>query len=195
MSNLITPTDIDALTAISKPEKDELGNCINLPLVSKPIFSVRTLTPEMLRYYLHYFPLTGEWFWRNPRLAAQKSGKPANALATTGYICIRIRSELYLAHRLAFLYMNGAWPKHTVDHINVNQTDNRWENLRDVTHAKNCANSPASHKENYGVYYHPDCDKWVSQVGRNYETRYLGISSSKKEAAAKVQQYLLKEQL
>jgi hypothetical protein len=49
---------------------------------------------------------------------------------TYGYIQIMIDKKLIFAHRLAFLYMDGALPPadKCVDHINGNPKDNRWDN-------------------------------------------------------------------
>ncbi len=38
-----------------------------------------------------------------------------------------------MSHTLAFLYMEGAFPKNEVDHLNHNRSDNSWVNLRKVT--------------------------------------------------------------
>lgn len=45
-----------------------------------------------------------------------------------------------IAARLIFLYMTGYWPINHVDHINGVSTDNRWNNLRDVTCQENLRN-------------------------------------------------------
>jgi ribosome-binding factor A len=36
--------------------------------------------------------------------------------------------------------MTGKFPEHDVDHVNGNRTDNRWENLREVTRRENMMN-------------------------------------------------------
>jgi hypothetical protein len=59
----------------------------------------------------------------------------------SGYRTIRI-SPLgpVLAHRLAWLLQTGGWPKQQIDHINGVKDDNRWLNLRDVSHMVNSQN-------------------------------------------------------
>lgn len=59
---------------------------------------------------------------------------------------------MYLAHRLAFLYMTGAFPTNQVDHINRVRNDNRFINLREVLPSDNSKNrSPKRHLP-LGVY-------------------------------------------
>ena len=58
---------------------------------------------------------------------------------TSGYTIIQVGGKKERAHRLAFFYMTGRWPKVT-DHINRVKDDNRWENLREVTQLENCHN-------------------------------------------------------
>jgi hypothetical protein len=57
-----------------------------------------------------------------------------------GYLKTRIGDREYFVHRLVWLYVNGEWPKHEIDHVNRNARDNRIENLRDVPRAVNIAN-------------------------------------------------------
>jgi hypothetical protein len=53
---------------------------------------------------------------------------------------IGIDGRLYLAHVIAFVIVTGTWPVGVVDHRNGDGTDNRWTNLRDVSHAVNVQN-------------------------------------------------------
>lgn len=105
------------------------------------------LTADRLRYSFSYDPASGEF----RRLS---SGIVAGNTHKTGYRQIRIAGRMYQAHRLAWLYMTGAWPEHEVDHKNLQKDDNRWSNLRAATRGQNICNSP--HGRTYdlprGVY-------------------------------------------
>lgn len=89
------------------------------------------LSARELKKVLSYDPDTGE-FTRDGVVV----GKPG----TNGYRLIMVGRKQYQAHRLAFLYMEGAFPVDTVDHINHNRADNRWCNLRHSTPASNGLN-------------------------------------------------------
>lgn len=84
-----------------------------------------------------YDPETGSFYRKTPT-RKQKVGQPTGGMTNRGYITVNLKGygTLY-AHRLAFLMMTGSWPKNIVDHKNHNPSDNRWENLRDVTSAQN----------------------------------------------------------
>jgi hypothetical protein len=51
-----------------------------------------------------------------------------------------VEGKIFLAHRLAWLYVHGVMPEHYVDHINGVKNDNRIENLRDVKQGVNLQN-------------------------------------------------------
>jgi hypothetical protein len=94
------------------------------------------LTAERLRELLDYDPETGVFTrrittGRNRRWKAgdKVSGRPS---ATTGYLGIGIGKRRYAAHRLAWLWMTGEWPKNLMDHRDCDRTNNRWVNLREV---------------------------------------------------------------
>lgn len=76
----------------------------------------------------------------------RKPGKRADVgrYASNGYRRVRMnyRSKriALTAHRVVFAIVHGHWPRHEVDHINRDRSDNRPINLRDVTHALNCGN-------------------------------------------------------
>jgi hypothetical protein len=57
-----------------------------------------------------------------------------------GYICIKIDQKVYKAHRLAWLWMTGAWPIDEVDHKDLDKSNNRFDNLREATHSENNRN-------------------------------------------------------
>lgn len=80
---------------------------------------------------------------------------------------IKINGRLYLAHRLAFLYMTGEFPQFQVDHIDRTKTNNRWANLREATGAQNKQNTKHSMPRN--------------------TTGLLGVSRSLKRYIARIQ--------
>lgn len=57
-----------------------------------------------------------------------------------GRVWVTLRGKTVQASRFAFLAMTGAWPKHQVDHIDGDVSNNTWENLRDVPQTINQQN-------------------------------------------------------
>ena len=97
------------------------------------------LTVERLREVLTYHPNTGE-FWRISPHKKEHIGVPAGCIKKVGYRYISIDNKSYLAHRLAYLYMEDCWPESEIDHINSDRSDNRWINLRPASSRQNKQN-------------------------------------------------------
>lgn len=98
---------------------------------------------ERLKQLLHYEPENGIFTWRianSPRVIVGDIA--GNVLR--GYRDIGIDGSNYKAHRLAWLYVHGAWPTMRIDHINGVKDDNRISNLRDVSQATNNQNRRAA---------------------------------------------------
>lgn len=130
-----------------------------------------SLTAERLRELLHYDPETSLFTWRNDagRWGRIKAGSVAGSPNEDGYIRIGIDGGLYRAHRLAFLYMTGAWPTADVDHKFGIRSDNRWSEIRDATHAQNLQNrrSPQANSKSglLGVSWHNGRPRAQIRVG------------------------------
>lgn len=97
-----------------------------------------SISAERLREVVHYDPETGEFTNKVKRANAQV-GKKLGGVNAKGYIVIGIDDGIYLAHRLAWLHTQGAWPAQ-IDHINGIKTDNRLANLRNVSYTENNQN-------------------------------------------------------
>ena len=103
------------------------------------------ITREFLSTFLSYNRTTGLFL----RKRKDGSWTPTGGVnASIGYRVIGIGHRPYLAHRLAFVLMTGAWPADTVDHINGDRTDNRWANLRDVPMRVNAENKRSDSRSN-----------------------------------------------
>jgi hypothetical protein len=142
---------------------------------------------ERLREVLHYNPETGKFRWLVSVNSRAQAGAVAGTINAEGYRQIQIDGRLYGAHRLAWLYMAGEWPADKVDHRNVIKDDNRWENLREASHAQNCQNKrkPRDNKSGVkGVYWHARTSKWCAYIRANGRAFYLGLFTDINEAAA-----------
>ena len=142
------------------------------------------ITQSILKENLHYAPLTGVFTWVSSR-RYRLVGTEAGCRNARGYRFIGLFGLSCLAHRLAFLYMNGDWPKRHVDHKNGDKMDNRWSNLRECTHAENCQNKSARSRgtsSHIGVCWYAKIGKWRASIGVNGVTKYLGDFHAESEA-------------
>jgi len=103
------------------------------------IFGFSMLTAERLREVLYYNRLTGKWIWRVATSPRVHPGDEAGKMRK-GYRVIGVDGKKYVASRLAFLCVKGAWPRGLVDHWDLDRANDRWSNLRDATHAQNMQN-------------------------------------------------------
>lgn len=143
------------------------------------------LTAERLREVLRYDPETGV-FTKRFKEGKWPTGHVVGSYdAHIGYVRMVVDGGYYLAHRLAWLYVHGEWPKEQIDHRNQNGQDNRIANLREATNALNCQNrgvrvdTPHGHK---GVYWNKRLNKWVASAQIAGKQKHLGVYSDKEEA-------------
>lgn len=87
------------------------------------------LTAEFVRNILDYDPETGIFTWKRKRSYNTDIGMEAGVCKIgSGYRVIKINGKQYVAHRLAWLYVYGKWPK-GLHRVNGNPFDNRIANL------------------------------------------------------------------
>lgn len=142
------------------------------------------LTQEYLKSILHYNPETGLWMWLIDDWGRIK-GEIAGSINDTGYVQITINSKKYKAHRLAFLYMTGEWPKGEIDHDNTKRDDNVWNNLREATGVENCYNYPVKINNKLGVKgVYLSKGRYRAQIQLNKKKIFLGSFSTLEEAKA-----------
>lgn len=147
------------------------------------------LTADRLREVLHYEPSTGV-FTRRTFSAPNATAGMVAGCARTKRRCVEIRvdGKLYKAHRLAWLYMTGAWPQNVIDHINGDPYCNRFLNLRDVTNMVNVQNVKRAAITNstgvLGVTRLRSSGKFKAQISIDGITKNLGHFASAEQAHA-----------
>lgn len=133
---------------------------------------MRLLSQEYLKELLRYDSKTGSFFWKVNKGGRIKVGSMAgyykhNHTTNKGYWHIKINSVKYPAHRLVWLYFLGVMPCQEMDHINGNSSDNRFENLREVSRGENAKNlklSAANKSGVCGVLYLQHRNRWRSFI-------------------------------
>lgn len=108
------------------------------------------LNQKELKEYLRYSRKTGEFTWVKSTGSAVR-GSIAGCVNRDGYIQIRVLGVVHKAHRLAFSYVLGDFPRVQVDHRNGVRHDNRWRNLRPATEVENQQNKKAHINAKTGV--------------------------------------------
>lgn len=146
------------------------------------ILEKRNLTQKVVSELLEYDPSTGLLFWKirsRKWFDDDRASKIWNIIypgkvagGKTGghrkeYISISIFKKRYLAHRIIWLHVNGRYPNNQIDHIDGDGTNNKIENLRDVSQVENCRNmklSSANKSGHTGIYLRKDTGKWAAEI-------------------------------
>ena len=137
------------------------------------IDDVTALLDEM-KQYLSYDPETGDFTWIKTQ-GTSKTGKIAGSLHGNGYIIISFNSNGYRTHRLAWLFTHGKWPNNFIDHVDGNRSNNKINNLRDVTDQENKFNiKKVNAKSGYRGAYKTKCGKWEAKISLNGKLIHLG---------------------
>lgn len=101
--------------------------------------SLPTPRREYLCEVFDYDEFTGEFTWAKPTGNRVKVGDTVGTVNRAGYRNVKLNGGRYTVSRLIWKMMCDEEPVE-VDHINNNRDDNRWINLRNVTHAENQLN-------------------------------------------------------
>jgi hypothetical protein len=144
------------------------------------------ITQEELKKLFAYSPGTGVFTRLVSVSSNAKRGDTPLQRNTNGHVQFRVRGKLYLAHRLAWLYMTGNLPTFELDHKNRVRHDNRWTNLRPATHIENSRNQGVrkNNKSGYrGVHWHKASKRWVAQCQVRGVTVYVAYFHSPEEAS------------
>jgi hypothetical protein len=139
-----------------------------------------SLTAERLRSLLSYDAETGVFVWLVSTNGRIKVGDIAGNLDSNGYMHIGCDGKTYKAHRLAWLWKRGAWPKDQIDHRDGDKTNNRWANLREATNAVNQQNKRHARRDNkstglIGAKLHRKTGKFMASINVNKQRIYLGL--------------------
>lgn len=145
-----------------------------------------TLTQEALKRVVIYDHSTGI-FTRAYTWCHIKAGDVTGTVIASGHIKIAIKQRRYYAHRLAWLYVYGSWPKGCIDHINCIPSDNRIANLRDVDRIVNAQNQRAAHAGNSSGHLGVSrrrSGRFLAQIQLDGKNSSLGTYDSPEEASA-----------
>ena len=118
----------------------------------------------------------GNLIWKKKIAPRAKVGCVAGHLRKDGYVQIKVLHKLYPAHRLIWFLVHGEWPKNEVDHIDGNKSNNRIENLRDVTKSQNQQNRLKTKQNSSGykgVFFHAKSNKWIAKITLNKKQNHL----------------------
>lgn len=135
------------------------------------------LSVERLREVLDYDPETGVFKWKVKINRNIVVGSTAGGLHPKGYWRIAVDGKRYLAHRLAYLYINGEWPDDQVDHRDRNRINNRWNNLRPASQTQQNGNTNMNKNNSSGargVCWDKSRTKWLAFINVNDRFKNLG---------------------
>jgi hypothetical protein len=144
------------------------------------------LTQQRLKEQLAYDPETGLFSWR------VKPKKPfvtdVVGCIANGYLQICIDGCRYSGHRVAWVYVYGAFPPGHLDHINGIRSDNRISNLRIADFSVNAQNRHNAYKNSVsgvlGAKWHKGQQKYLSAIRVNGKSLHLGTFEHVSDAHA-----------
>lgn len=136
------------------------------------------ITHDELLKLLSYSEDTGHFTWIENRRSNILAGNRAGHITCYGYRIITAMGVRYQAHRLAWFYVNGAWPINDIDHIDRNRDNNSIGNLRQATRSENMRNTVAYSSNKLGakgVHLDKKCNKFRVQIRIHGKLKHIGL--------------------
>jgi len=121
----------------------------------------------------------GEIYWKkrpSPRAVQAKIGYKAGTICNNLYKQVSINKEYYYIHRIIFAMFYGYFPN-SIDHIDGNPSNNKIENLREVTQTQNNYNAAIRSDNTSGyrnVYWDKRSNKWMVMVKVERKNKHIG---------------------
>ena len=145
----------------------------------------QSVTAERARELLAYDPETGILTWRTRR-GRVPAGLATGCYDRDGYLDTKVDYKKYRNHRLAWLIYYGEWPRHQVDHIDGDRSNNRILNLRDISGLHNKQNQTKAHSDSEIGYIgvHRSRGKYKAAIRVDGKDVFLGRHDTPEEAHA-----------
>ena len=109
---------------------------------------------------------------------------------SNGYIlvqlCINYKRKVLRAHHVVWFFEYGLWPKHSLDHIDGNKTNNHYSNLRECSQRENSQFFRLGNGTSkfMGVDFYKRSKKFVARIKNEVnQPRHLGYFTCEIEAA------------
>lgn len=124
------------------------------------------------------------------KLSRAKVGERVRGgVCTSGYYQIYVDGIYYFLHQIIWVWHHGYWPENQIDHIDRVRTNNKIENLREVSQTCNSRNSSLQSRNSVGVkgvgWHKRDCCWTVNiRVAIMGGLKHLGYFKDLTEAVA-----------
>lgn len=147
------------------------------------------LTHDRLTEVLGFDSATGVFVWKVALSNRMKVGSRAGVFhVASGGRYISVDGEKFMAHRLAFFYVNARWPNTDVRPVDGNYDNCAISNLQEVSRVA-LAHGRGKNKDNKSGYLgvsQGKRGKWQASITWNYKCISLGANFETPEAASEV---------
>lgn len=144
------------------------------------------LTQDYVKSIFNYNEITGVLKWRVNRHRVFK-GKTCNSLDRDGYKRVTVDGKGYRVHRIIWLYVYGYMPENQIDHKDQVKTNNKIENLREVSFScssQNRDNFKSNTSGVKGISWNNNNKKWKVTIMNDCKNIHGGYFSFFDEAVA-----------
>lgn len=147
------------------------------------------ISPDDMAAIVRYDQATGQLIWmhRGPdcyensvhqrRWNTFYAGQRVGSITAQGYVVVKLFGKNRFVHRVVWLLNRGIWPTGQIDHINGDKSDNRIDNLRDVSALANMRNRSLSRNNKSGfrgVYWNTKEVRWRAHIKDQTRNIHLG---------------------
>lgn len=146
-----------------------------------------SLSHSRLLSILYWDDSIGRFKNKINRASSAMKGEIAGSDRLDGYRSVCIDGWVYLEHRLVWFYFNAVWPALELDHIDLNKTNNRLSNLREVNRRQQLQHTRGrgGTSSRVGIGFHKCTGKWYASIMVDGKRKHLGLFDTEEEAWAK----------